>query len=338
MKQKITLKSLARELGYSVSTVSKALNNSPEISQSTKEEVQKLAKSYKYRPNAIATNLRNKSSKTLAVILPDVSNGFFAAALDGMEEMAHSKGYRLITCISHEKADREEEYIQMFSNGGVDGYIVAVSEEIQQQNRKAVYEQLLEDGIPLVMFDRVLEDIDCDKIVIDDQKSGMRAFRFLKERGADHIVIASCISELSVGKMREQGIREEASRSKNSQIITIQSENAETLQEDLVRHIETNEVDAIIALDQLAGVTSINAARLSEATIPDQLQIISYSDGVMVQNTLPKLTVVDQHAYEIGRKAIQRVLSSIQSTDEVGITDLQTIRAQIIERGTTRRK
>jgi len=336
MKQKITLKSLGKELGVSVSTVSKALNNSPEISEETRERVQKLARLYNYRPNAIATNLRSSSSKAIAVIVPDLTNGFFAQTLEGMEEMARSEGYKLITCISHEESSREDDYLQMFSNGGVDGFLVAISEQRQRKNETEIYDTLVDEGMPIVMFDRVLEDVDCDKIVIDDRKSGSRVVEFLFQRGARKFIIASTIGDLSVAKLREQGIRQRTSLIEKAIIDTIYGEDTADLFEQLSQHLKTKPADAIIALDQIAGLTALNAARDCNLQVPEDIQVVGYSDGQIAQNTLPRLTVVDQHAKEIGRKAVLRMINLIRSQDEVQVTRVHTVRSEIIERESTK--
>ena len=335
MKQKVTLQSLAKQLGVSVSTVSKALNNSAEISDETRQRVQNLAKERNYRPNAIATNLRNKSSMAIAVIVPDLTNGFFAEAVEGMEEMARSEGYKLITCISKDDPTREDDYIHMFNNGGVDGFIIAVSEGRQRQGNIDIFEELIEDGIPLVMFDRVLDDIECDKIVIDDRKSGKRVVEFLLERKAKNLIIATTIGDLSVAKYREQGMRQRASVIEGAQVHTVQAASTDELQKSLVERLDINPAQAIVALDQLAGLAALNAVRHAGKRVPEDIQVISYADGSIARNTLPKLTVVDQHAQEIGRKAVVRMLNLMRSKDDLQITRTHTIRSTIVERDST---
>jgi LacI family transcriptional regulator len=132
MKSKATLKQIAKELGVSVSTVSKALNGSPEISEPTKQRVQEYAKLKNYKPNVIGLNLKNRKTKTIGVIIPNILNSFFAKVFSGIEKVCDEKGYKVITCISNESLEKEINALEMLSNGTIDGFILSISEESQK--------------------------------------------------------------------------------------------------------------------------------------------------------------------------------------------------------------
>ena len=132
MKSKATLKQIAKELGVSVSTVSKALNGSPEISEPTKQRVQEYAKLKNYKPNVIGLNLKNRRTKTIGVIIPNILNSFFAKVFSGIEKVADEKGYKVITCISNESLEKEINALEMLSNGTIDGFILSIAEESQK--------------------------------------------------------------------------------------------------------------------------------------------------------------------------------------------------------------
>ena len=132
MKSKATLKQIAKELGVSVSTVSKALNGSPEISEPTKQRVQEYAKLKNYKPNVIGLNLKNRRTRTIGVIIPNILNSFFAKVFSGIEKVADEKGYKVITCISNESLEKEINALEMLSNGTIDGFILSISEESQK--------------------------------------------------------------------------------------------------------------------------------------------------------------------------------------------------------------
>jgi LacI family transcriptional regulator len=134
MKEKATLKQIAKELNVSVSTVSKALNDSPEISEPTKIKIQEFAKLKNYKPNIIGLNLKNRKTKTIGVIIPNILNSFFAKVFSGIEKVAEEKGYNVLTCISNESLEKEIHTLDMLSNGTIDGFILSVSEEAQKQN------------------------------------------------------------------------------------------------------------------------------------------------------------------------------------------------------------
>ena len=168
MKAKATLKQIAKELNVSVSTVSKALNDSPEISEQTKTKIKEYAKLKNYKPNVIGLNLKNRKTKTIGVIIPNILNSFFAKVFSGIEKVADAKGYNVIMCISNESLEKEAHTLEMLSNGTIDGFILSVSEEAQKQNNYDHFKEIINDGTPIVMFDRIADGIDCDKVIVDD--------------------------------------------------------------------------------------------------------------------------------------------------------------------------
>ncbi|MGI9553230.1 MAG: LacI family DNA-binding transcriptional regulator, partial [Aurantibacter sp.] len=155
MKRKITLKQIARELDVSISTVSKALKNSPEIGRDTKEKVQAFAKLYNYRPNNVAISLQNKRTKNIGVIIPDIVHHFFTTVFRGIEKYANDRGYNVIVCVSDESFDKEVINMEMLSHGSVDGFIMSLSAGTQQKNDFNHIKEIQDQGIPIVLFDRV---------------------------------------------------------------------------------------------------------------------------------------------------------------------------------------
>ena len=204
----ITLKDLAEKLEVSISTVSKALNGSHEISENTIARVKALAKYYNYKPNKIALSLKQNKTKTIGVIVPDILNRFFARVLNGIEKAATEKGFNIITCMSNESIEKERNSMQILSNGSVDGFILAVSGETQLIKDFSHFESTLRSKVPIVMFDRVVKDIECDKVIIDDFKAVKAAVNTLIEKGRKYIGFVSTISNLNVGNLRRRGYEE----------------------------------------------------------------------------------------------------------------------------------
>ena len=147
MKKKITLKDIARELDVSISTVSKALKNSEEISRDTKEKIQAFARLYNYKPNNIAISLKNKRTKNIGVIVPDIVHHFFTTVFRGIEKLANTKGYNVIVCVSDESFDKEVINMEMLANGSIDGFIMALSAETQLKNDFNHLKEVTEQGI-----------------------------------------------------------------------------------------------------------------------------------------------------------------------------------------------
>lgn len=170
MKSKITLKELAKLLNVSVSTVSKALNDSPEISPKTAERVKELAKLHNYKPNPVAVNLKKSKTGTVGVVIPNISNSFFARVLSGIEAEAQKYDLQVITYISNESYGREKQICDLLTAGFVDGVLIAVSEETQRKRDYDHLFNLVEYDIPVVMYDRINVSIPADKVGVDDEK------------------------------------------------------------------------------------------------------------------------------------------------------------------------
>jgi LacI family transcriptional regulator len=205
LKQKITLKHIARELEVSISTVSKALKNSEEISRDTKEKIQAFAKLYNYKPNNIAISLKNKRTKNIGVIIPDIVHHFFTTVFRGIEKFANTKGYNVIVCVSDESFDKEVINMEILANGSVDGFIMSLSSETQLKNDYNHLKELIEQGIPLVLFDRVTDAVECDKVLINDKDGAYRAVKKLLENGRKKIALVATEDYLSVSKNRSDG-------------------------------------------------------------------------------------------------------------------------------------
>lgn len=333
----VTLKKLAKELNVSVSTVSKALNDNDEISPETIERVKALAKLYNYKPNRAALNLKSRNTKTIGVIIPDILNHFFAKVLYSIEKEASKKGYHIITCISNESFEKEMESLELLSNGSVDGFIVSVAEESQKQNHIHHFNSITQEHIPLVMFDRVLNEVECMKVVINDYDSAFNATTHLLHEGRRKIALLSDISELSVGKLRTKGYVKALQNFANypSQPIILspsESEDFETQIENLLN--EHDDIDGIIAIDNTSGVIALQKALKLNKQIPEDISIIGFSDNNVLPFTNPKLSTIAQHPINIGMHALNMIVDKIENnTIENKKISIDTA---LILRGTTK--
>ncbi len=175
----ITIKDIAFELGISVSTVSRALNDHPDIHDKTKEKVAKLAKELGYRPNNIAKNLKFQQSNQIGVIVPEIRHDFFAKIISGIEEVAYHKGYTVVVSQSNEDHKREEINLNSMSLNRVAGILVSISQSTTSSKH---FQKMIDDGIKMVFFDRIREDLDVYKVIIDDYKSAYNAVKYLIEK------------------------------------------------------------------------------------------------------------------------------------------------------------
>ena len=205
MRRKITLKHIAKELDVSISTVSKSLRDSIEISADTRQKVQAFAKLYNYKPNNIALSLKNKKTKTIGVIIPEIVHHFFATVISGVEQVANEKGYNVIVCLSDESFDKEVINLDLLGNGSTDGFIMSLSKETQQKKDFHHIQEVISQGMPVVMFDRVVNEVLTDKVIIDDQLAAYEAVQFLIDKGLKKIALITTVDYVSVGKLRTDG-------------------------------------------------------------------------------------------------------------------------------------
>ena len=179
-----TITDIAKKLGISPSTVSRALSDHPDISSKTKKQVQKIAKELNYTPNPIAQSLKKNRTSTIGIIVPEIKHDFFSSAISGIEEVAYQSGYTIILCQSNESFEREVVNTNMLMHHRVAGVIVSIS---QNTKRGDHFRDLIERGIPLVFFDRACEDVKASKVVIDDAKSAYQAVSYLIKKGYKRI-------------------------------------------------------------------------------------------------------------------------------------------------------
>ena len=341
MKAKATLKQIAKELNVSVSTVSKALNDSPEISEQTKIKIKEYAKLKNYKPNVIGLNLKNRKTKTIGVIIPNILNSFFAKVFSGIEKVADEKGYNVIMCISNESLEKEAHTLEMLSNGTIDGFILSVSEEAQKQNNYDHFKEIINDGTPIVMFDRIAEGIDCDKVVVDDFDSALDSTQRLIDLGCKNIALLSSVDNLSVGKLRYEGYLKALEKNNipvNSNLI-VRTDSEEDLKVQMEEVFANNKIDGIFALEENDSVAALKIGLKKGYKIPEELCIIGFADGILASRRLsPSLTTVSQHGIESGEEAAKLLIKRLEddSEDEPPY-ETKVIKTVLKERETTAR-
>lgn len=314
MKSKVTLKQLAKELGVSVSTVSKALSDSEEISAQTKTKIKEFAALKKYKPNTIAKNLKNQSSKTIGVIIPNMLNPFFAKVFSGIEKKALERGYNIITGISNESCAKEKQVMEMLNNGSIDGFILSIAEQTQAKEKYDHFNDAINTGTPIVMFDRVANDVVCDKVVVDDFDSAYFAASHLIKVGCKNIAVLSTINGLSVGKLRLNGYESALKDNETPDFVKnhIIESDTELFDEKLENLLNDKSIDGIFALDEHAATSAHKMALKKGFDIPNKLNIIGFADGAWSRKLTPSLSTVSQHAPEIGERAAELLINRLE--------------------------
>jgi LacI family transcriptional regulator len=318
MRRKVTLKQIAKELDVSISTVSKSLRDSPEISEDTRLKVQAFAKLYNYKPNNIALSLKNKKTKTIGIIIPEIVHHFFATVISGIEQVANECGYNVIVCLSDESFDKEVINMEMLANGSTDGFIMSLSKETQQKKDFHHLQEVINQGMPVVLFDRISNDILCDKVIIDDQLAAYEATNFLISKGLKKIALLTTVDYVSVGKLRTDGylnvLHDHGIEVDENLIIRI--EDTEHCDEKINELLENQSVDAILAVNELFAVTAIKLAMSKGIKIPEDLSVVAFTDGIISKYSTPTITTISQNGIKMGRKAAEMLIKRLELEDE----------------------
>ena len=325
MKRKITLKQIARELDVSISTVSKALSNSKEISEDTTQKIQAFAKLYNYKPNNIALSLKNRKTKTIGILIPEIVHHFFSTVIRGIERIANRRGYNVIVGLSNESFTKEIINMELLANGSIDGFILSISKETLLKQDYHHFNATINQGMPIVMFDRVVNEVDCDKVIVDDFNGAAKAVTKLIENGCKNIALITTMDYVSVGRIRTQGYLEALEENNiiaNPNLIlkiddSLDVENhVEILENEIGLFFKANsKIDGLFAVNELYAVTAMKVARKLGFSIPDDIQVIGFTDGVLSKHATPSLTTVSQHGQKMGEQAANLLIDRLEAED-----------------------
>jgi LacI family transcriptional regulator len=331
----ITIKDIARILGISASTVSRALKDHPDINVDTKKAVNELAGKLKYRPNAVALSLKNSRSNTIGVIIPEIVHYFFSSVISGIEDVASQKGFTVIICQSNESYDREVANSRTLLSHRVDGILVSISKETHTFDHLI---ELQEGGIPLVFFDRIAPEINADQVIIDDMEASYKATRHLIETGRKRIAHFAGPQSLIISRDRLQGYLNaltEAGLPVDNRLI-IEADDFEKARNTVIGMIDAGIIpDGIFAVNDLTAIGAMQTLQKKGFVIPDDISVIGFSDGRFSGITDPHLSSVDQHGYEMGTTAAEILFHRILSAETEYIPEVKVLTADLIVRGSS---
>ncbi|RDC61732.1 LacI family DNA-binding transcriptional regulator [Adhaeribacter pallidiroseus] len=313
----VTIKDIAQQLHISVSTVSRALRGSSDINAETKKAVLDLAAELDYQPNSIALSLVKSRTNILGVIIPDIAVQFFASAISGIQEVASAAGYNVMICQSNESEQTEANNIQALLSSRVAGIIVSVSGNTTNTNH---FKILQKKGIPLILFDRVCDDIEASKVIVDDYHGALAA--------VDHLVAVGCkrIAHLA----GPEKLQITANR-KNGYLDALRKNNI-AINEDLIKHVDfdrqksldatthwiqsENPPDGIFAISDRVAIGAMLAIKAAGLRIPQDIAVVGFGNETTSSILDPALTTVMQYPVEMGRLAARLFLEQIE-TEEV---------------------
>jgi LacI family transcriptional regulator len=310
-----TIKDIAIQLGISVSTVSRALKDHPDISIETKKTVKELAIQLNYRPNALAISLRNSKSNIIGVIIPEVVHHFFSTVISGIEDVAYDAGYQVMVCQSNESYLREVKNTQALLLSRIEGLLVSVSKETRDFSH---FENLIKLNIPIVFFDRVYDKLQTDTIIVDDFEGAYKAVSHLISVGCKRIAHLGMTKELSIGKNRLNGYLKALQDNKlpvdEKLIIECDSYHAAlTVTKRLV--YELKPPDGIFAVNDLTAIGALQTIKECKLKVPNDIAIVGFGNGFYSMFTDPPITTIEQNGYQMGQTAITLLLDRLIRKD-----------------------
>lgn len=336
-KGQVTIKDIAKELGISPSTVSKALKGHPDISPDTKKAVRELVERWHYKPDPIALSLKSGLTKTIGVIVPEIVHYFFSTVISGIEDLAYDKGYHVMFCQSNESYEREVKAVETLMSSRVDGILVSLGKTTMNYDH---FREIIKAGISLVFFDRVCEEIETDRVIVDDEKGAYDATRHLIETGCRNIVHLSGPQNLLIGKNRRNGFVKALEdynmpwSSKN--IVKCDTpEEAELIVPELLSR--NNPPDGIFAVNDLTAAGAMKVIKEKGFRVPEEVSIIGFTSGMISDLTDPPLSSVMQPGYLVGKEAVQMLIRNIEKTNK-DQPETMIIGTELLIKGSTRKK
>lgn len=337
----ITIKDIAKALGLSTSTVSRALRDSYEISPETKKLVLEYAEKSNYHPNPIALSLKERRSRSIGVIVCEIANSFFSQTINGIESIAYNNGYNVIISQSRESADRELLNLQYLTSRSVDGLIVSVATETKDFS---YFKELHDRGMPIVFFDRIVDDIETHKVIVDNYKGAYDATTHLINSGYKNIATLSNAAGLSISKERLAGYKaalQEHGLEVNESMIKqclhggmIVSEVEEAIDELLQLKPRP---DAILASADKLTTNCLRILKARKIAVPDDMGLIGFSNTDLTELLDPPLSVIKQPAFEMGEIATTLLLNLIESKRPVTDFETRVLTTELLIRGSTKK-
>ncbi len=334
----VTLKQLATKLGLSVSTISRALTDSYEINVETKKRVQKLAKELNYRPNPFAAFLRKHISKSIALIIPEISNNFFSLVIKGVETICQEKDYYVLIYETHEDYQKEVRITNHLIGGRVDGVLISVNAESDNYDH---LQELMERNVKLVMFDRVVNSFNASKVYSNDYESSFEGVNHLVNRGCSRILFLKAGDKLSTMDQREKAyfdVLEKHGLPLDESFVKTFIPSREIDLEDLQAFIEEKKPDAVFCSVERLAIACYDICNELGLNIPNDIKIITFSCLNVARLLNPSLSTISQPAFEMGKTAARILLNEIESkSGQQEIVDL-SLDSTLIQRDSTKKR
>ena len=332
----VTIKDIAGKLSISVSTVSRALKNNPEISLQTREAVQKLAKELKYRPNPLAVALKTQKLNTIGVVVPQIVSSFYASVVKGIEQVADEKGYQVFVSSSNEKLKKEQKNVDGFLNMRMDGIILSLS---RATNTYDHIHKIKDLGVPIVLFDRTSKELDVSKVVADDAAAAHLAVTHLLDGGAKRVALLTGPEYMLYGKNRMRGYKralEDKGIPFDETLISrceFKVDSAKQATTELLSRI--NRPDAFFAINDELAIGAIMATKELGLKIPEEVAVVGFSNSRRSRYMEPSISTMDQNPKQVGREAATLLFEQMEDKPDSDKIKEAVVHADLIIRASS---
>ena len=318
MPKKVTAKEIAKILGVSTMTISRALNNRPNVNEKTRQRVIDTAHKLGYFPNHIAKSLVLRKTDTIGVVVPEITHSFFPEVIRGIEEITYQQGYRLILTHSAENSLREEDALTTLTSMQVDGLLISTAQNVQDYS---IYQQIINRGLPLVFYDRCVKGIGASCVSLDDEESAYLVTEHLIQHGYRRIAHLSGPLHVLIGKARLNGYFKALENHQipcDAKLVVesgLQEQDGYLAMQKLLGLPKNEWPRAVVAVNDPAAFGAMKAITERGLSIPEDIAIVGFSDDIRAGLIEPPLTTIRQNAYEIGKHAVKKLLELIENKD-----------------------
>ena len=335
----LTMKDIARELGISVATVSRALKDSPRISAERRVAIQQYAREHNFTPNVIAESLRHskvKPQKVIGVIIPEFTHFYFSSVLAGIEEEASAHGYRIMVAQSNEQYEREVRICQSFYENKVCGIIVSQAKDTHQYNH---FQRLMDAGLPLVFYDRICTGVNASRVVVDDYMGAYNAVTYLIETGCRNIAFYGAAMNLEISKNRFNGYKDALLKhglAYNEELTFIcdNRADAEAITPEILR--SEPRPDGFFAVNDDTAIGILYTAKRMGFNVPQDISICGFTNGQRAVACDPMLTTVEQRGVKVGEEAVDILINQVEGIIPRDKPQRRVVRTRLVIRGTTK--
>lgn len=339
-KKEVTIYDLAKELNYSPSTISRALNNHKSIGKKTIKEIQKAAKRMNYRPNSLAASLRSNKSNSIGIMIARINRPFVSTLISGVEDTARKADHSVIICQSNDKYENEVRNAKTLYDRRIGGLIVSLAMETTNTDH---FKPFAEQNIPIVFVDRVPDDFNSYRVIIDNYTAGFKATQHLIDEGCTRIAHFAGAQHVNVYNLRRKGYVDALVKNglevDEELIVDLETMSFEEGRIAAAKMLDmTNPPDGIFSSNDTAAVSAILYAKEKGVKIPEELAIIGFNDDPMASIVEPALSTVSHPAMKMGELCTQRILEHGKNNLELGVSEITMLDTELIIRNSSSRR